>query len=283
MNQKGKSMFVRNLGKFKKNKLSIFGFIMFVIILFSSVFAPFLTSYDPQKIDMATVSKPPSAEHILGTDKLGRDVFSRLLYGGRVSIAVGLCGALSGAFIGTVLGCIGGYFGSKIDAFLVRMSEVFLTFPNMIVIILLVSIMGKGLLNIIIVFSLTGWMTTFRMVRNEFISLKQETYVEVCKSFGISDFRIMFYNILPNAISPVVVAISLNTALFILAEAGLSYLGLGVPSNIPTWGNIINAAKSNDVISNAWWLWLFPGAIISLFVLSVNFLGDGLRDLMDPN
>lgn len=276
------SIWRRNVKKFLKNRLAIIGLVFFLIILIASLLAPFLTSYQPDAIDFSQITKKPSAQHILGTDKLGRDVFARMLYGGRISIAVGVIGATIGAIIGTVLGCIAGYFGGKIDAILIRISEVFLTFPNLILILILSSLMGQGLFNIIFVFSITGWMTTFRMVRNEFMSLKQETYVEVCKAFGLSDTRIIFNNILQNALSPVIVSLSINVAGFILAEAGLSFLGVGVPLDIPTWGNIINAAKSMDIIQNNWWLWITPGIVISVFVLSINFIGDGLRDVLDP-
>lgn len=272
----------RNLKKFYKNKLAFIGFIFFTVILLACIFAPLLTTYAPEAVDLSAMNRPPSAQHIFGTDKLGRDVFSRILYGGRVSIQVGVTGAVFGALIGTILGGIAGYFGGKIDAVLVRISELFSTFPDMIVILLLSSIFGQGVFNLIFVFSVMGWMTTFRMVRNEFMSLKQETYVDVCRAFGFSDSRIIFNNILRNAISPVTVSLSLNVAGFILSEAGLSFLGVGVPSDIPTWGNIINAAKTADVIKNSWWLWLVPGAVITIFVLSINFIGDGLRDIMDP-
>ena len=272
----------RNLKKFYKNKLAFIGFIFFTVILLACIFAPLLTTYAPDAVDLSAMNRPPSAQHIFGTDKLGRDVFSRILYGGRVSIQVGMTGAVFGALIGTILGGIAGYFVVKIDAVLVRISELFSTFPDMIVILLLSSIFGQGVFNLIFVFSVMGWMTTFRMVRNEFMSLKQETYVDVCRAFGFSDSRIIFNNILRNAISPVTVSLSLNVAGFILSEAGLSFLGVGVPSDIPTWGNIINAAKTADVIKNSWWLWLVPGAVITIFVLSINFIGDGLRDIMDP-
>lgn len=272
----------RNLKKFYKNKLAFIGFIFFTVILLACIFAPLLTTYAPEAVDLSAMNRPPSAQHIFGTDKLGRDVFSRILYGGRVSIQVGMTGAVFGALIGTILGGIAGYFGGKIDAVLVRISELFSTFPDMIVILLLSSIFGQGVFNLIFVFSVMGWMTTFRMVRNEFMSLKQETYVDVCRAFGFSDSRIIFNNILRNAISPVTVSLSLNVAGFILSEAGLSFLGVGVPSDIPTWGNIINAAKTADVIKNSWWLWLVSGAVITIFVLSINFIGDGLRDIMDP-
>ena len=224
----------RNLKKFYKNKLAFIGFIFFTVILLACIFAPLLTSYAPEAVDLSAMNRPPSAQHIFGTDKLGRDVFSRILYGGRVSIQVGMTGAVFGALIGTILGGIAGYFGGKIDAVLVRISELFSTFPDMIVILLLSSIFGQGVFNLIFVFSVMGWMTTFRMVRNEFMSLKQETYVDVCRAFGFSDSRIIFNNILRNAISPVTVSLSLNVAGFILSEAGLSFLGVGVPSDIPT-------------------------------------------------
>ena len=272
----------RNLKKFYKNKLAFIGFIFFTVILLACIFAPLLTSYAPEAVDLSAMNRPPSAQHIFGMDKLGRDVFFRILYGGRVSIQVGMTGAVFGALIGTILGGIAGYFGGKIDAVLVRISELFSTFPDMIVILLLSSIFGQGVFNLIFVFSVMGWMTTFRMVRNEFMSLKQETYIDICRAFNFSDSRIIFNNILRNAISPVTVSLSLNVAGFILSEAGLSFLGVGVPSDIPTWGNIINAAKTADVIKNSWWLWLVPGAVITIFVLSINFIGDGLRDIMDP-
>ena len=272
----------RNLKKFYNNKLAFIGFIFFTIILLACVFAPLLTTYAPDAVDFGSINRAPSKAHLLGADKLGRDVFSRILYGGRVSIMVGMIGALCGALIGTILGGIAGYFGGKVDAVLVRLSELFSTFPDMIVILLLSSIFGQGGFNLIFVFSVMGWMTTFRMVRNEFMSLKQETYVDVCRAFGFSDTRIIFNNILRNALSPVIVSLSINVAGFILSEAGLSFLGVGVPSDIPTWGNIINAAKTADVIKNSWWLWVTPGAIITIFVLSINFIGDGLRDIMDP-
>lgn len=280
--EKKSSLAARNWQKMLNNKLAMAGLIVFTIFILAAIFAPLLTKYDPAKIDLTKIGVGPCKEHILGTDKLGRDVFTRILYGGRTSITVGLLGAIFSTIIGVVFGCISGYFGGKIDSFFVRFSEILLTFPRMILILILVSLMGQGIENIIIIFTITGWMTTFRMVRNEFLKLREETYVEVSKAFGISEVIIMFKQILPNTLSPIFVATTLNIAGFILEEAGLSFLGLGVPSDVATWGNIINAAKTLDVIKNCWWLWLWPGAVISLFVLAVNFLGDGLRDVLDP-
>lgn len=276
------SILKQNLEKFVRNRLAMFGLLMVGLIVLTAVFAPLITKYDPVKIDMTSIGKAPSSAHLFGTDKLGRDVFSRVLYGGRISILVGFIGSIMGSLIGMVLGCIAGYFGGKIDSLLIRISEIFQTFPQMILILIMVSILGQGVGNLIFIFSITGWMTTFRMIRNEFLTLREETFVEVSKAFGISDVSIMFKQILPNTFSPIIVATTINIAGFILAEAGLSYIGLGVPSSVPTWGNILNAAKTIDIIVNNWWLWLLPGLILSFFVLAINFLGDGLRDVLDP-
>ncbi|HIS93576.1 MAG TPA: ABC transporter permease [Candidatus Alectryocaccomicrobium excrementavium] len=272
----------RNLETFLANKLAVAGGLVVILFVAMVIMAPLLTPYDPALPDLKSISQPPSPEHIFGTDKIGRDVFARVLYGGRTSIMIGVVSSFMGSLIGIVLGCIGGYFGGKIDAFIVRMSEIFMTFPQMILILILTTFVGKSVFNIIFIFSFTGWMTPSRLIRGKFLTLREETYVSVCRAFGISKFSIMFKHILPNAISPIIVAFSINVAGYILSEAGLSYLGLGVAASVPTWGNILNAAKSVDVILNEWWLWVFPGVVLSLFVLSVNFLGDGLRDVYDP-
>ncbi len=276
------SLMRKNIRKFVNNRLAMIGMVFAALIILSAIFAPLLTSYDPGEVNLAEKSLAPCAEHILGTDKLGRDVFSRVLYGGRVSVFVGVVGALSGSLIGMVLGSIAGYFGGKVDSLIIRISEIFQTFPQMILIMILVGILGQGIGNLILVFSVTGWMTTFRMVRNEFLALREETYVQVCEAFGMSKSSIMFKQILPNVLSPVIVATTVNVAGFILSEASLSFLGVGVPSSVATWGNILNAAKSVEVVSNYWWLWAVPGVVISVFVLAINFFGDGLRDVLDP-
>ena len=276
------SMFKKNVRKFIRNKLAMIGLIVMVTILLMCIFAPLITAYRPDEPNFKAMTKRPNAEHILGTDKLGRDVFSRVLYGGRWSILIGVTGSLGGTLIGVILGAIAGYFGKITDMIIVRISEVFQTLPNMILILILGAVFGKGVGNLLFIFAITGWMTTFRMVRNEFIVLKGETYVQVCEAFGMSKAAIMFKQILPNVLSPVIVAMTVNVATFILSEAGLSFIGIGVPSSTPTWGNILNAAKSMDVLANYWWLWLVPGLVITIFVLAVNFFGDGLRDVLDP-
>ena len=274
---------MRQWKKFKRNKMAVIALIVLGILIFASAFAPRLTSYDPEAISLTERTLAPSKTHLLGTDKVGRDVFTRLLYGGRISILIGLTGALGGAIIGAALGCLGGYFGGLLDRFLLRLSELFTTFPQTILVLILVAFMGQGVWNLFIVFWCTGWMGTYRMTRAKILSLREETYVLACQAFGISNRSIMFRHILPNAAGPVIVNITLSTAGYVLQESALSFLGLGVPSSTPTWGNIFNAAKALDVVQAYPWLWLAPGIAISLFVLSVNIIGDGLRDALDPN
>lgn len=275
------TLWKRNLRRFLSNPLACIGMITFTVIIIMCIFAPIFTSYDPNEIDYSAFLQKPSVEHIFGTDELGRDIFSRILYGGRISIAVGIIASFCGAIIGTVLGGLSGYFGGWFDQLCVRVSEILMTFPSIILILVVSSIVGPGVGNIIFVLSIRGWMTTFRMVRNKFMSIKQEIYVEASKSFGFKDMKIIFGDILPNSLSPVVVAFSMNVAGFILTEAGLSFLGVGIPTGTPTWGNIINAAKSINIIQNNWWVWIIPGLTITLFTLSINFIGDGLRDALD--
>ena len=273
----------RSLRKIMNNRLAVVGLILFSIILFTAVFAPLITSADPMKINLRNMSQPPSWEHWFGTDKTGRDVLARVLYGGRVSILVGLGSGIISAIIGVLIGAYTGYKGGWLDVIALRVSELFMSFPQIILVLLLVSIIGQSLINLMIIFVLTGWGGMYRMARARMLSLREEEYVQALQSFGLSTPVICYKHILPNALGPIMVNITLSTAAFILAEAGLSFLGLGVPAHIPTWGNILNVAQEIRVLQNYWWMWLPVGAVISLFVLSVNFIGDGLRDATDPS
>jgi len=273
----------RALRKLLSNRLAVIGLILFSLITLASIFAPWLTQWDPGKINLRAMLQAPSAEHWFGTDNTGRDVFARVLYGGRVSILVGLGSALLSAFVGVVIGLYAGYRGGWFDTITLRISELFMAFPQIILVLLLVSIVGQSLVNLIIIFVVSGWGAMFRLARARMLSLREEEYVQALRSFGISTARICYKHVLPNTLGPIMVNITLTTAMFILAEAGLSFLGLGVPLSIPTWGNILNVAQDIRVLQNNWWMWLPVGAVISLFVLSVNFIGDGLRDSADPN
>lgn len=278
----GKKNSNRSLRKLINNKLVLIGLGVFLIILLASIFAPLLTKYDPLGVDMRNVLQKPSREHLLGTDKVGRDVFARLLYGGRISILIGFGSSCGAALIGVLLGCYGGYKGGIFDRLVLRLSEVFMSFPQLILVLMLVAIMGQSLNNLIIIFVLTGWSSIYRMTRAKILSIREEEYVQSLKAFGLNDFIICYKHILPNAIGPIVVNITLSTAMFILEEASLSFLGLGVPLEIATWGNILNSAQDMYTIQNNWWLWLPVSLVISLFIMSINFIGDGLRDSTDP-
>jgi len=269
--------------KFVSNRLAVIGLTIFVVIVLMSVFAPLLSPYDPQKIDLRAMMLTPSAEHWFGTDRTGRDVFARVLYGGRISILVGLGSAVLSAMIGVAIGVYSGYVGGWLDAIAMRVSEIFMSFPQIILVLLLVTILGQSLGNLILIFTLTGWGGIYRMARARMLSIREEEYVQALRSFGLGRALIAYKHMLPNALGPIMVNITLSTAAFILQEAGLSFLGLGVPMSTPTWGNILNVAQDLRVLENNWWIWLPVGSVISLFVLSVNFIGDGLRDATDPS
>jgi len=272
-------IFISNL---LHNPSAIIGLTIIAIMILSAIFATQIAGVSPDYIDPVNGRQGPGWHHLMGTDQLGRDMFSRILSGGRQSIYIGVIASFLANFIGTILGSTAGYLGGKIDAVVMRLSELVMTFPQLILVLIFVSLLGQGINNVIIVFALTGWMTTFRLVRGEFFSLREEAFVEADRSFGFSKPRIIFRHILPNTLSPIVVAFTINIAIFIIAEAGLSFLGLGVPVTTPTWGNLLTAAQNPVVVNEYWWLWVFPALSIATFVLGVNFVGDGLRDVLDP-
>ncbi|MDO4566513.1 MAG: ABC transporter permease [Oscillospiraceae bacterium] len=282
MKKSTNSLAKRGLEDFLANRLAVAGAGVLIIMLVLCIGAPLFTACDPSYCDVSQASLPMSAEHPLGTDRLGRDLFARLLYGGRISIFIGLASAVGASALGVLLGCVSAWFGKLLDRALLYVSELFSSFPQMLLVLLCVGLMGQSVANIIWVFILTGWSGVYRIVRSRILSLKEEPFVECCVANGLSGFSIMFRQLLPNAIGPVIVHTTLATAGFILAEAGLSFLGMGAPSDLPTWGNIINAAKRIDVIVSSPVLWIAPGLAISFFVLGINFLGDGLRDVFDP-
>lgn len=272
-------IFIRN---FLHNPSGVIGLTIISVLIITSLFAVQISGVEPDYIDPINSRLGPSLDHLMGTDQLGRDMFSRILSGARQSIYIGVVASFLANLIGTVLGAVAGYLGGKIDAVVMRVSELVMTFPQLILVLIFVSLLGQGINNVIIVFALTGWMTTFRLVRGEFFSLREEAFVEADRAFGFSKPRIIFRHILPNTLSPIVVAFTVNIAIFIIAEAGLSFLGLGVPVTTPTWGNLLTAAQNPVVVNEYWWLWVFPALSIAVFVLGVNFVGDGLRDVLDP-
>ena len=263
-----------------KNKLSLTGGIIVIIFLFIAIFAPYLSLHDPSEINVTEILLSPSKVHPFGTDALGRDVFSRMLLGTRVSLLVGFISVGISIFIGLLLGSIAGYYGGIIDSVIMRFVDIMLSIPTFFLILAVIAILEPNLINIMIVIGFTSWMGVGRLVRGQFLSLKQRDYVSAAKTMGMRDFRIIVRHILPNALSPVYVAAILGIAGAILIETALSFLGLGVQPPTPSWGNILTEGKDNLEI--AWWLTLFPGLAILITVLGYNLFGEGLRDILDP-
>lgn len=266
------------LRQLRRDKKAMFGLIVLAILIFCAVFAGFLTPYDPNAMNY-TMIQAPSLAHPLGTDDLGRDLLTRLFYGTRISLFVGISTVAIGMLIGVVLGVLAGYFGGWIDTIIMRYVDLQWAFPNFIIAVYLVAVFGTGLMNVIIAISLAYIDDFARIARGMVLSIKQEQYVAAARTLGASSNRIMWRHILPNATAPIVVQATVSVSYAILAEAGLSFLGLGVESSTPTWGLIL--ADSRSFISRAWWLGVFPGVFIMLTVLSINFLGEFLRDMLD--
>jgi len=273
----------RALRKFGANRLAFAGGLVFAAILLLCILAPLVTRFSSTDVDLRHRLSPPGAVHIMGTDQIGRDIWARILYGGRVSILIGLGSALGATLIGVSLGTWAGYRGGFLDATIMKLSELLMSFPQIILVLILVSIAGQSLWNIIFIFVVTGWPSMYRMTRSQMLSIREEDFVQALKAFGISDVLIAFKHMLPNAIGPIFVNITLSTATFILQESALSFLGLGVPSNVSTWGNILSPAQNLTILRENWWIWLPVGLALSIFVLAINFIGDGLRDAADPS
>jgi peptide/nickel transport system permease protein len=268
------------LERFFKNKMAVAGSIVVLLLFAVSLLAPWIAPYDPSTIDLKHVLAPPSFGHPLGTDQLGRDVLSRMIWGARISLKVGFVATGIAMLIGTILGAASGYYGRWVDATIMRFVDIMLCFPTFFLILAVIAILEPSIWNIMIVIGLTGWMGITRLVRADFISLKERDFVSAARVIGASDFRIIFVHILTNAMASVLVATTLGIAGAILTESALSFLGIGVQPPIPSWGNILTAGKDN--IDIAWWLSLYPGLAILVTVLGYNLLGEGIRDSLDP-
>lgn len=270
------------LKRFLKNKLAVLGLVLLTIFVLAAVFAPFITSFDRDSIDLMSIESAPNSLHILGTDELGRDVFTRLLYGGRVSLGVALCATVIQLIIGVSLGCISGFYGKWVDNIIMRIVDVFMCFPFFVIAITIAALFGASVWNVIFIIGLLQWTGVARIVRAQILSLKQSEFVEAARAMGLNSFEIISRHLIPNVLSPIIVNATLNVATGILMEAGISFLGLGVKQPQPSWGNMLSAAQSMRVLQYEWWLWIPAGLLVFLSVLSINFVGDGLRDALDP-
>ena len=251
--------------------------VLFMFVL--AVLAP-LVAGDPGAIDIARRLQPPTSGHLLGTDDLGRDVLVRILYGARISLLVGFVAVGIATLIGIVLGALAGYYGGWVDGVIMRFVDIMLCFPSFFLILAVIAFLDPSIWNIMVVIGLTGWMGVARLVRAEFLSLRERDFVLAARALGARDSRIIFRHILPNAISPVLVSATLRVAGSILTESALSFLGIGVQPPTPSWGNMLIAGK--QTLGTAWWLSVFPGLAILLTVLGYNLLGEGIRDALDP-
>jgi peptide/nickel transport system permease protein len=266
--------------RFQKNQLAMGGGAIVIFLFIIAVFAFWVAPYDPGQIDVQQVLIEPTWKHPFGTDSLGRDVLSRMIWGSRISLMVGFVAVGISTLIGIFLGAIAGYYGRWVDNLIMRFVDIMLCFPTFFLILAVIALLEPNIWNIMIVIGVTSWMGVARLVRAEFLSLKERDFAVAEKALGARDFRIIFKHILPNALAPVLVSATLGVAGAILTESALSFLGIGVQPPTPSWGNILTAGKDN--IEIAWWLSLYPGCAILITVLGYNLLGEGIRDSIDP-
>lgn len=266
--------------RFSKNRLAVAGGIIVVLLFFVAVFAPLLSPYNPDDIDRKHILVSPDIHHPLGTDDLGRDVLSRMIWGARISLAVGFVAVGIATVIGIFFGALAGYYGGWAERIIMRFIDIMLTIPTFFLILAVIAFIEPSIWNIMIVIGLTSWMGVARLVRAEFLSIKEREYVLAAKAIGASDFRIIFRHIMINSMAPVLVSAVLGIAGAVLVESALSFLGIGVQPPTPSWGNILTLGKDN--IEIAWWLSVFPGLAILITVLGYNLLGEGIRDSIDP-
>ncbi|MED3879151.1 oligopeptide ABC transporter permease [Priestia megaterium] len=271
--------------KFVKNKLAMISLVFMIVITLLAIFAPLLTKADITRIDYMAMNAAPSSEHWFGTDTNGRDVFARTLYGGRTSLLIGVACTTLVILIGTLIGSIAGYYGGKVDQFLMRFTDFVLNFPLIVFVVVLNTILiGKisGVWTLILVVSFLSWGSTARLVRSKVLAEKENEYVLSAVSIGCSPFKIIFKHLLPNVFSTIVVQASLQMAILIVFESAISFIGFGVPADTPSWGNMLTEARESDVLQNKPWMWVPPGLAITFTILAINFIGEGLKDALNP-
>jgi peptide/nickel transport system permease protein len=266
--------------RFKSNPLAITGAVVVALLGLAAVLAPHLPPRDPFEQNLLMRLRPPSHDYWFGTDELGRDVFSRMVYGIRVSLSIGVVVALISISIGTTVGLISGFWRGWVDAVLMRIVDVVLCFPTMFLILMVLAVAKPSIMIVMVVIALTSWAGLARLVHGEVLSMRERDFMSVARGLGLSKARLLFVHLLPNVISPILVAATLTVGSAILTESALSFLGLGVQPPMPSWGNVLTSGK--DFIHVAWWLSLFPGVAILITVLAFNLLGEGLRDVLDP-
>ncbi len=276
-----KKSYGRVINQLKRNRRVKIALVILLIIITSAIFAPYISPYDPMAMDLSASLEGPSRAHWLGTDKMGRDILSRIIYGSRVSLLVGVVAVGISGVIGVLLGSLAGYFGKWVDGLIMRIVDILLAFPSILLAISLVAVLGASIFNVMLAIGVVSWVSYARLIRGEFLSLKNKEFVSAVEALGAKTPKIIFKHMLPNAIAPVIVMATLGMAGAIITESSLSFLGLGVQPPTPSWGQMLS--KGRTIIRQAWWVSTFPGVAIMITVLSFNILGDGLRDALDPN
>ncbi len=277
---KPESFSAQTLYYLMRNRLAVIGGTLVALVFILSVFAPLIAPYNPSTIDIKNILVGPNFSHWLGTDDLGRDVLSRMLWGGRISLQVGFVAVGIATLIGIILGSLAGFYGGWIDSLIMRAVDIMLSIPTIFLILAVIAILEPSIINIMIIIGLTSWMEPARLIRAEFITLKEREFVIAAHAIGATDSRIIMKHVLPNGLSPILVSATMGIGGAILIESGLSFLGLGVQPPTPSWGSLLSAGKDN--IEIAWWLSAFPGLAILITVLGYNLLGEGIRDALDP-
>ena len=278
-----KSPLQLSVHRFMKNKLAIVGLVVLVLIILMAIFAPFLTVHDPVQHDLLKVEQSPTSEHILGTDSSGRDNFSRLLHGSRISLIVGFSAMIFTLVIGLVTGAVAGYYGGIVDNIIMRLADLVLALPFLVLALTIIALLeGITITIFVTVIAITSWPTLTRIVRGTFLSLREQEFVLGARAIGASDARIIFRHFIPNAVGPIIVNATLMMASMIIIESALSFIGFGIPQPTPTWGNMISEAQSIRILRYHPEAWIPPGIGILVTVLAINFIGDGLRDAFDP-
>lgn len=272
----------RALRRFMRNRAAVVALIVLAVIVLATVAAPLIQRYQYEQIDLRARSSPPTPEHWFGTDRVGRDIWSRLLNGGQVSLLVGFGATLVSTLIGTVLGALSGYYRGWVDMVIMRITDVFMTFPSIIIMLTLAAMLPRSVWTIVFIIGALSWTGTARVVRSQILSLREQEFILACRALGYGDARIIIVHILPNVFGSLVALVTFAIGSAILTEAGLSFLGLGVPPPTPSWGNMLEAARNLDILRNLPWMWVPPAIMLVLTVLCVNFIGDGVRDAVDP-
>jgi peptide/nickel transport system permease protein len=285
--EKGKSFYLLAWRRFNKNKLAVIGLWVLGLLILTALLAPLITPYNPfislkNAAGSYNTLQAPSRDHLLGTDSLGRDILSRMIYAGRISLSVGLVSVSISTILGMILGALAGYFRGWVDAVIMRIVDVVICFPVLFLVITVSTLLKPNIFNVMIIIGLVNWTKTARLVRGEILKVREYEFIEATRALGARSGKIIFRHMLPNILAPLLVQATLQTAGAILTEASLSFLGVGVQQPTPSWGNMLNEAMSLSVLASKLWVWLPPGFAILVTVLCINFVGDGLRDAFDP-